>query len=92
MRKNSLRYLLTRYLVKKDGDFLIKEGIRKALYQGLEVNIAGEIIRPREGKQGRMYIPPGEKGVDVTEFIKMAAEDYPSIARRYIENKRKLDS
>lgn len=89
----SFRYLWTRWQISKDEKFLLRQGVRKAMSKGLEINVGAEFIStPRnQEKTGRIYLQPYDKdSVDATKLIALVADDYPKIARRYLANRKKL--
>lgn len=89
----SLRYLWTKWQIKRDEKFLLKQGLRKAMSNGLEINIgAGFISTPQnQEKTGRVYLQPcNGECVDATKLAALAADDYPEIARRYLANRKRL--
>ena len=69
---------------------MVLEGFKKARKQKLQVNIGGKYICKLEEEQGRIYLPPTERGVDSTKLIELVVDDYPEITIRYIKNKNKL--
>lgn len=83
-----------RYLINKDHDFLMAKALKKSNLNKLEINIATEhILKPHEGKKGRIYLKPtGDGRIDTTELLTYVAEDYPEIFKRYISNRDKLNS
>lgn len=87
----SPRNLHLRYKVKRDQNFLLREGLRRANEQGLEIQVADEYVLDPKEKKGAVYLPPEENGrVDVVPLIQLGAEEHPEIARRWLENRRRL--
>lgn len=87
----SPRNLYLKWKVKRDREFLLREGLRRANEQGLEIQVADEyVIDPKE-KRGAIYLPPEEnRRVDVIPLIQLGAEEHPEIAGRWLKNRRRL--
>lgn len=89
----SPRRIYLKWKVKRDERFLLQEGLRAAHESGLEVNVATEyIIDPKE-KKGSLYLPPEDHqgNVDITPLIQLGARGHPKVARRWLENRKRLD-
>jgi len=86
----SPKKIYLRWKVNQDEVFLIKEGLRIAHENGLEINVATEyILIPSETKK-QIYFPPQKGGIDVTPLIQLGAEKYPERAERWLKNREKL--
>ena len=90
IRKYSFNYFITKFLVKKDQNFLIREGIRKAKEQGLEIQLGDREILTLDNSMGRIDLPHYGKGVDVRELIALVADAYPERTKRYLANRKRL--
>lgn len=87
---NPIKCLYLKWQVKKDENFLIEQGIKKAHKQRLEINFGTKYRFTLENKKGRIYLPPSENGIDVRDLVALVADDYPKITKRYISNREKL--
>lgn len=88
----SPKRIYLRWKVRRDERFLLQEGLREAHASGLEINVATEyIIDPKE-KKGGLYLPPEDNqgNVDITPLIQLGAKTHPKIARRWLENRKRL--
>lgn len=90
LKKYSFNYFITKYLVKKDQDFLIREGIRKAREQGLEIELGNHGVLTLRDNRGKIYMSQEEGGVDVRELIALVADAYPERTKRYLANRERL--
>ena len=89
---NFLKYLWIKYKVKKDQNFLLEQGMKKAHELGMEINLGTEeLLIPQGEKKGRVYLPPAEGGLNISPLLALAAEDFPEIAMRHLENSALLD-
>ena len=80
-------------IVSVDEKFLLKKGIRKAKESGLEINLGTkEILSIEKNKKGRIYLPSVGEDVDAKSLMAFVADDYPDVAKRYIKNKKILNS
>lgn len=88
---NIFKRLYLKYRVKKDEKFLLAEGIREARRQRLEIDLeSGEKLTLNDA-QGKIYLPASKGGkIDVRSLIALAAENYPAITQRYLDNKKRL--
>ncbi len=91
LKKYSPKYFLVKYQVKKDKNFLIREGIRKSKEEGLEIKLDDREILTLKNRKGSLYLPEEGKDVDVRKLIALVADDYPERTKRYLANRERLD-
>jgi len=91
IKKYCLRYFFFFFQLKRDENFLIKQGIKKAKEQGLEIKLGNEILTLNRKKRGIISLPSYDDGVDARKLIVLATEDYPEIVERYLNNKNRLN-
>lgn len=89
--KSKLKYFYLRFMIEKDKNFLIKEGIKKAKKNSLELQIGDETLTLANPK-GKISLPTNEGRTDVREIMALVAGDYPEITKRYLANLDKLDN
>lgn len=89
---NLIKETYIRIRLKRDKNFLIGEGLRKAREEGIEVRIGVGSPPASEENKKIIYLESYEKGVDVRELIALVADDFPDITRRYLSDRRKLAS
>lgn len=90
LKKYSLKYLITKYFIKRDKNFLIREGIKKAKEQGLEIQLSDDDVFTLKDVKGHIYLPSENGGVDVRELIALVADAYPERTKRYLANRERL--
>lgn len=90
LKKYSPKYFVAKFMLRIDRNFLIREGIRKAKEQGLEIKLGDREILTLKNKKGSLYLPEEEKDVDAIQLIALVADDYPKRTKRYIVNIEKL--
>jgi len=81
------RYYLN-YLIKKDEDFLLKEGLKKARENGLELCLCQNPLCSEN--KGEIHLPSYEGKIDVTNLLSIVADDYSEVTERYLANKEEL--
>lgn len=86
---NLLRYFFLRYRKDRDEKFLLRESIRKAKEQKLELEIGKEVLTLNNSR-GILHLHENEDGIDVRNLMALVANDYPVIVRRYFDNIEKL--
>ncbi len=82
IKKYSLDYIVTKTMMKIDENFLIREGVKKAISQGLEGMVSKD----------KIYLYDNRGKIDVTKLIEIIAKDYPDRIERYLANKKLLSS
>ena len=90
IKKYSLKYFFVKRQIKKDENFLIREGIRKAKEQRLEIKLGDEILS-LENKKGIIDLPSYGGSFDTRKLIALVADDYARIVKKYLCNKKRLD-
>ncbi len=90
--RNPVKYFFAKVMFKLDESFLLRQGVRVARERGLELNLGCQEILTPPDKKGRIYLPPVENGVDVSQLIALVADVYPDRTRRYLHNKRILNA
>jgi len=88
IKKYSLDYFLTKLMVKRDENFLVIEGFKKSLKEGLELRVTDSYFNGAHIRDKEISLPDHGEYIDVRELIALVAEDFPNRARRYLANKK----
>lgn len=85
-----MKYWLLKWKIHRDETFLLEKAFLKAKSEGIEINIGAEYIYTPQEKKGRIYLPPAEVGVDGRNLLAFIVDDYPEVATRWLNNRKKL--
>ena len=84
-----IKRIYLNYLIKKDENLLLREGLKKAKENGLELCLCqNPSCSKSKGKE--IHLPSYQGKIDLTNLAFIVADNYPKIAERYLANKEKL--
>ena len=90
IKKRSLKYFFAKIELNRDETFLLKKGMERARETGLDIGLGRDDFLKLQDPKGCVNLPINEDGVDVRSIIATVADDFPEIAKRYIENRYRL--